>query len=511
VNADLAAKHQPPLDGIFISATHDESAPDSLGLGGVDATTSGTNDYWLYNWFIPKSAQAIEDAYAAQRPAHVHFAEAIEPANMRQCWSSYPYVDDQLMPVMQAVGTDGKPIATLANVSQHAETLGFNSDADQKTWLSADWTHFFRQSLEQRYGGVAIEMAGSVGSVESPQVFPFAISQLPQAFADQSHPAGCRTLFTASDTLHLPLGYNKETQAYGEQLATAVASSLDSGASPSISGELSGARADICVPVTNQVFALGGAAGVFAHRPSYNSDCSAAVPTTPNGSTAGTNVKSQVAVFRIGDGSFVSVPGEVFPFTYLRSFDGPGDMPYPSDPIPQWLLPHMHTPFRFINGLGEDMIGYIFPPASGVGVPGEHGSNAANYNKDDRFGCHHSDDDEAASSQASMIVGDALVKLLDAGGAKAEQIVKGRYVLPDGTASRDPLGGPELKCNVDKAFHPNGPAVAVELAGGQIAHPVAWMSLHGRPQSVPDRNTRGYFQSDGTRVWVDVYPDLTLP
>ena len=70
--------------------------------------TSGTNDYWLYNWFIPKSAQAIEDAYAAQRPAHVHFAEAIEPANMRQCWSSYPYVDDQLMPVLQAVGTDGK-------------------------------------------------------------------------------------------------------------------------------------------------------------------------------------------------------------------------------------------------------------------------------------------------------------------------------------------------------------------------------------------------------------------
>jgi hypothetical protein len=84
-------------------------------------------------------------------------------------------------------------------------------------------------------------------------------------------------------------------------------------------------------------------------------------------------------------------------------------------------------------------------------------------------------------------------------------------VLPDGTPSRDPLGGPELKCHVDTTFHPNGPAVGIELAGGQIVRPAAWMSLHGRPQSVPDRNTRGYFQSDGTRVWVDVYPDLTLP
>ena len=32
------------LSNIFISATHDESAPDSLGLGGVSQTTSGVND-----------------------------------------------------------------------------------------------------------------------------------------------------------------------------------------------------------------------------------------------------------------------------------------------------------------------------------------------------------------------------------------------------------------------------------------------------------------------------------
>jgi hypothetical protein len=32
------------------------------------------------------------------------------------------------------------------------------------------------------------------------------------------------------------------------------------------------------------------------------------------------------------------------------------------------------------------------------------------------------------------------------------------------------------------------------------------MSLDGRPQAVPDRNTRGYFDGAGNRVWLDVWP-----
>jgi hypothetical protein len=509
VNADLAAKHLQPLDGIFISATHDESAPDSLGLGGVDATTSGTNDYWLYDSFIPKSAQAIEDAYAAQRPAHIHFAEAIEPANMRQCWSSYPYVDDQLMPVLQAVGTDGKPIATLASVSQHAETLGFNPDPKEKTWLSADWPNFFRQSLEQRYGGVAIEMAGSVGSVESPQVFPDALSRVPQHYLDGNQPAGCRTMFDASGS-HAALGYDGETRIFGEQLAGTVAGALDKTATDSRSDEIWGAREDACVDLTNALFKAAAVLGVFAHRPAYAPGCTAELPPSPTGSVAGASLKTQVAAFRIGDGEFMSLPGEVFPFTYMRSFMSADDMPDPQFGMPPWPLPHMNAPYRFFDGLAEDMIGYIFPRGNGVGVPGEDPMNP-NPSGDDRFGCHHSDDSEAASSQAADVLGPPLLDVIDQHDS-TEQQVTGRYVLPDGTVSRDPLGGPELKCTgAATTFHPAGPAVAVDLPGAGVVHPAAWMSLSGRPQSAPDRNTRGYFAAGGKRVWLDVFPDVKVP
>ena len=507
------------LNNIFISATHDESAPDSLGLGGIDQTTSGVDDYWVH-YMIVRSAQAIEAAYHAMRPARIRYTETLEPRNVRQCWSSYPFVDDQHIPILQAVGRGGKVIVTLASVSQHDETLGFNSgtpqlDAEQD-WVSSDWVNFFRQSVQRRFGGVAIEMAGSVGSNESPEVYNGPISRTPQQFIDASHPAGCRTLFNSPNgpdvagTGHVPLGYTGETKAFGDDIAGAVIAALRSRSTyTSTSNVIWGARRNVCIPLGNVLFQFGAALGVFAHRPGYNGDCSVEYPVAPNGTTQGTSLLSQVASFQIGDGQFISVPGEAFPFTYLGSFLGPQDMPDPSDPMTPMLMPHLHAPFRFFDGLAEDMLGYIFPEGNAVGIPTAENPNAGDT---DRFGCNHSDDAESTGADTGEIVGNALVSLLDAHDGRPETEVTGRYVLPDGTQSRDPLGGPDsLKCNTDEVFTPDGPAIGVELAGGRIVHPLAWMSLSGLPQSHPDRDTRGYFNARGRRVWLNVFPDVTLP
>ncbi len=164
-------------------------------------------------------------------------------------------------------------------------------------------------------------------------------------------------------------------------------------------------------------------------------------------------------------------------------------MQTPSDPLPPWLIPHMNTPFRFIDGLAEDMVGYIFPEGSVVGIPSATNPNPSDT---DRFGCGHSDDSESTGADAGNIVGAKLVKLLDAHNGPAERYVRGRFVLPGGKLSRDPLGGPEIKCNVDTQFHFSGPATGVELSSGQVIHPQTWMSLSGLPQRRPDRDTRGY-------------------
>src|SRR5205807_1821230 len=63
-----------PLDGIFISATHDESAPDTLGISGVNLTVSGVDQYYV-DFLVTQSAKAIEKAYRTLRPAHIKYAE----------------------------------------------------------------------------------------------------------------------------------------------------------------------------------------------------------------------------------------------------------------------------------------------------------------------------------------------------------------------------------------------------------------------------------------------------
>src|SRR6476659_5934426 len=88
------------LDGIYISSNHDESAPDTIGISGVNAATSSVNAYFS-KYMVQQSAKAIEGAVANQQSATIRYAEAKEPSNLRQCWSSYPFVDYQQMPSLQ--------------------------------------------------------------------------------------------------------------------------------------------------------------------------------------------------------------------------------------------------------------------------------------------------------------------------------------------------------------------------------------------------------------------------
>ena len=79
-------------------------------------------------------------------------------------------------------------------------------------------------------------------------------------------------------------------------------------------------------------------------------------------------------------------PGEVFPFTEIRGPIDEDQMPFPTDcweqatenyycgnplPMTPWISANMTKRYRFLVGLGEDMIGYLFPPGNFVGDDGE--------------------------------------------------------------------------------------------------------------------------------------------
>ena len=512
------------LDSIQVSSTHDESAPDTIGLGGQDSLISGVNEYFA-DYLVQRSALAIEQAYNNMRPAHIRYAEAQEPSNLRQCWSSYPFIDNQLMPVLQAVGTDGRTIATVASVSQHAETLGFNggSQVDPGTPYTLDAgeplglrrlavlvPHRARERVRRRRhrdGRVGRQRRDARGPLGAAVARPAAIHRrgpprrLPHAVRRRPPVRRCA-----------PLGYYNETRQLGQDLAAAVQSALSAGSSWSRSDAIWADTVNICVPVANALFKAAAFAGTFAERPAYLPGCHRLerVPAAPTGQTAGTSIQSQAAAWRIGDAEFIGAPGEVFPFTFFRGPVGPADMNYPAYGMPPWPFPYMHTPWRFFDGLDNDMIGYIFPRGNDAGVPGQHVAKNPTASGTDRFGCGHSDDSEAVNDRAADIVGTALVGILSEHG-RPESVAQGRYVLPDGKLSRNPLGTTDtIKCTapVDTTFAADGPAVGVWEPGRGVIKPAEWMDLLGRPQTTPDRNTRGWIDAGGRRHWLDVFADI---
>ncbi len=207
---------------------------------------------------------------------------------------------------------------------------------------------------------------------------------------------------------------------------------------------------------------------------------------------------------------FIGLPGEVFPFTFFRGPVGPEDMNYPQYALPPWPLPYMHTPFRFFDGLDNDMVGYIFPRGNDAGVPGDHPVKNPTASGTDRFALR-------ALRRLRGRVGQGGRQARRGSGGdprparRAGGVEQGRYVLPDGKLSRNPRGH-HRHDQVHRGRHhvrgrrAGGGGVG---AGPRRDHAGAVDGSVGPPAGDrPDRNTRGYFDSHGHRHWLDVFADI---
>ena len=451
---------------------------------------------------------------------------------MIPCWSSYPFVADEMVGVMQARDRGGNVIATLVDYGIHAVELGFSDDDQDRLHLSSDWHHFARAALEQRYGGVAVGMAGPVGSVEMPKVFDVTRSFVPVGTHSEPGNGGCRTVYDTSGTF-APYGYLLSNQERGERIALWAERALDAGAD-SRASTIAFARQSLFVHIDNVLFAAAGTAGVFTYKKVYVNGVEQ--PQAPNGSETGEDAKTDIGWFTVGDGQFVTTPGELFPFTYAHSFQGPDDLPHPEfGGVHGWVMAAMNARWRFIEGLGEDMLGYIFPHSNAVGVPTTDNPSP---DDTDRFGCGHSDDGEAANESAGDIFNDALLTMLPPTvPASLQKIQLGRYVWSDGTLHRNPVGDGRLGCDsASSAFTPapDGGAIGIWVlppgvtgfragvgriyrlrpsAFGPGRRNVRWMDLRGRAQGAagdaPTMQTRGIMLGQRRRLWVDVFPETT--
>src|SRR5436190_7352390 len=110
-----------PAENILIGATHTHSAPDCYGF--PDGKGGFSADLKYLDSVCKRMAEAINEAAGKLQPARLKIMTG--EAKGKIAYNYYaPQLYDPRCHVIQAIGADGKPFATLVNYAVHPEVLG---------------------------------------------------------------------------------------------------------------------------------------------------------------------------------------------------------------------------------------------------------------------------------------------------------------------------------------------------------------------------------------------------
>jgi hypothetical protein len=521
---------------VVVSANHNESSPDSIGLYGAPEAPavpvglrSGIDEYYM-DFLADQEAHAAADAvhrleparlYANQTPGAVPDGAAggnipvlagitqnlsdqfpTSVANPRP-YDGYAANDDRAaavdpkLGVLQARGGDGRPIFTVMSFAGHNQEMGGAGPE-----ISADWPGAFERSFDASHAGLSVFLVGDNGSEEDPQTDPTAI---PDGAENKSHDVA--TQF-------------RQATATGERFAELTDAATKTAARLR-AGDVTLHRRELCVPLENNGFVALAGAGEFGRRQGYACDANGnPVAPVPNGfasPTASAQFRTFVGYASIGpDLQLVDNPGESFPALMLGSPFGAEDASCdrPNPAVPTW---HARAAYRFQVGLADDLIGYLIPAwGFASGAPGLFNNDSCYA---DAHGRHHKLESESVGPTAGNSTANALAALLDGERDASARIVQhARFVEPDGSYSRWPTGAAGILVPGADAsgLDPNGGTlIGAPTVGGFGGRAVdangLFMDYDGQPQPRPDVTTRGMIVLDArgcvsARYYLDVFP-----
>jgi hypothetical protein len=496
---ELAMAERPGITGMIVTANHNESSPDTIGIYGAPADPtgafglhSGIDDYYMA-WLERRVAEAAVKAYDARVPATLWARQFSLPAGVHvELSKNFPTTDDSGAPaaidpkvgVLQARDSSGRPLFTVMSLAAHNQEIGHSDDPATALGLSSDWPGYFAARTQALGGGMGVFLVGDNGSEEDPETVPSV---------------GCAT------------GCQPQAQATGEALADAVMAQAPD-ADRVAPGDVSVQRKELYVPLENNLFRAAAAAGLFGERQTY-------VDGAPAG-RAGNQLLTEVNVADLGPGlQLIGNPGEAFPALMLGSpwgIDQAGCPERPDPPVPTW---HAHARFRLQVGLANDMIGYEIPPWAYSSQPGvfttSYGDDLTCVNDSsdrDPQGHQHKLETEGIGPTGSAMVAGTLADLLSAEPDPGARIHAGRFIRPDGTLTRTAAGAVGIWI-ADPAGAGTILAVKGVRAFGdrKVDGTATFMDYDGMTQpGMPDITTRGMSLA-GRRWYLDVYPIVAAP
>ena len=514
---------------MVVTADHNESSPDTIGLYGALETPlgvgvrSGIDEYYMA-FLDYRIAQAAAAAVATLRPAELYANQVEGTVPDGTSGNQYPLLsgmsqrisdqfptavalphDDRVaavdtkMGVLQARTPYGTPIFTAVSLAAHNQEMG-----DSGPQISADWPGAMEHAIDASVPGTAIFLVGDNGSEEDPESLPTAI---PDGSENHSSP---RMQYIQS------LATGQRAAQIAERAATSAVRLTP--------GPVALTRRQICIPVENNGFIALAAAGEFGRRQAWvcsGYDSGTPIRPLPNGSvapTAGADFRTFVSYSQIGpDLQLIDNPGEAFPALMLGSPFGQSDESCnrPNPAVPTW---RSDAAFRFQVGLADDMIGYMIPAwAFASGTPGLFNNDGC---YQDMNGHGHKLESESAGPTSANDVANTLAQLLSRRRDPSAHVAVGRFVLADGNYARWPTGAagvllaPPGATSLDPSggLLIGGPGTNAFGARRVKLHGV-FMDYDGQPQARPDITTRGVMVLDSrgcvaARYYVNVFPNL---
>lgn len=144
-------------ENIIIGVTHTHSAPDAYAFPDEKGNVGADLKY--LDWCVVQIADAVNEA--VQNLENADLKIAVGEAKGKIAYNYYaPKLYDPRCGVIQAIGKDGKTIATLVNYAIHPEIIGNSRDI-----LSSDMIGPLYDRIEEKTGGMALFMNGAQGGM----------------------------------------------------------------------------------------------------------------------------------------------------------------------------------------------------------------------------------------------------------------------------------------------------------------------------------------------------------
>lgn len=341
----------------IISSTHTHEGPDLLGLWGKTPFKSGINKEYM-KFVKLQVVRSVQEAVKNMRPVRLEISEDLTSAIPLVKDTRQPEVFDSGMRMIKAVDKEnGNTIGSLVAWGNHPETLWSGN-----LLVSSDFPHYVREGIEKGVfhgdslvkpgiGGISVYATGAVGGLMT------------------THPSlAVKHPFTG---IELKEPTYEKTEAQGQHLSLIALNAMDNPSEVIESAGISLIVRTLTLPIHNNLFKLATMLGVM-----------------DRGTVGWMKMRTELSVFKIGEVSFVTIPGEIYPEIVNGGVEAPEGRDFKIDPVEVPAIREMMPgKYKFVFGLANDEIGYIIPKSQwDVKAPFGYGREKAQYGEGNSLG-----------------------------------------------------------------------------------------------------------------------------